>query len=142
MEECPKFNDFANVIEAFKIPQIDIDCLYEEYVILKEYLKNENNNEIHFEKRWIHFLNIQNVPNFENLINFVFAIPHSNAHCERIFSLMFNAWRKERNHLLIPNLEAELQIKHNFQYTCQDFYNFALKNNILLNKVKSSEKYS
>lgn len=83
-------------------------------------------------------------PNFEKICNFIFSIPHSNAGTERIFSLMFSFWRKERNELLIENLESELIVKTNFEYTCTEFYNFfktEVGKNSIVKYVQKSDKY-
>jgi hypothetical protein len=137
-----KFEDFTKVIEDFKIPGIDTDVFYEEYVNLKSF--RENLTEIEFEdieKIWIKFMNTFVVPNTEKIINFIFALPHSNAMSERIFSLMFYAWRKDRNRLALVTVEAEMLIKTNFKHSCKDFYNFILSNEKLLKEITSNEKY-
>lgn len=75
---------------------------------------------------------------------FIFSIPHSNEATERIFSLMFSFWRKERNKLLIENLESELTIKTNYEYTCVEFFNFLKTENGkngIVNHIQKNYKY-
>ncbi len=71
-----------------------------------------------------------------------YSNPHSNATCERIFSLMTSAWRKDRNRLMLKNLESELMIKHNFDMNCTEFQTYLKNEGVkILNEVKSSDKY-
>jgi hypothetical protein len=133
------FVDFSKVIEDFKIPDIDMDAFY---VHLKSFREKIAENEFDdIEKIWIKFMNAFSVPNTEKIINFVFALPHSNAMSERIFSLMFYAWRKDRNRMNVETVEGELLIKSNFKHSCKEFYNFILSNEKLLKQISSSEKY-
>lgn len=59
------------------------------------------------------------MPKFEKIINYLCVIiPYSNAMSERIFSLMKNTRRSNRNirnRLLLKKLEAELIVKTNFE---------------------------
>ena len=57
---------------------------------------------------------------------------------------MFNFWRKDRNKLLIENLESELIIKTNFEYSCTEFFNFLKTEkgkNEIVNEIQKSDKY-
>ena len=51
------------------------------------------------EEKWKEFLNSGSFPTFEKVCCFDFSISHFNAASERIFSIMFYFWRKERNKL-------------------------------------------
>lgn len=64
--------------------------------------------------------------------------------CERVFSLMAVAWRKERSKLLIDTLEAELLIKTNMSLSCTEFEKFLRTNVIgkgIVKAIVSSDKY-
>lgn len=57
---------------------------------------------------------------------------------------MFSFWRKERNRLLIENLESELIIKTNYDYTCIEFLKFLKTEdgkNGILKDVPKNDKY-
>lgn len=137
------FHDFVEVIQLFSIKKIDLDQLFDEFISLKAFAENIS-KEKSVEEKWKEFLKSGSFPNFEEICKFVFSIPHSNAASERIFSLMFNFWRKERNKLLIENLESELIIKTNFEYTCTEFFNFLKTEHGLhgiVNQVQKNDKY-
>lgn len=64
--------------------------------------------------------------------------------CERVFSLMTNIWRKERNRLSIKTVEAELIVKHNMDLNCLEFYKFLKTDQIgdeIVRKIGTDEKY-
>lgn len=147
LQQLPVFENLLQIINLFNIEGIIVDTLYEEYVLLKEYvtqlLKSESSSSDNdYEQKWIKFLSNYNSPNLEKVVNFIFSIPHSNAMSERIFSQMFFAWRKERNHLKVMTIEGELLIKSNFQLSCKEFYDYALKDKNLLQEIRSNEKYN
>lgn len=78
----------------------------------------------------------------ERIIEFIFALPHSNAMSERLFSLLFHACRKDRNRLTLKNIEAEILVKHNYTKGCKEFYQYIFNNERLIDEIKSSKKYS
>lgn len=142
----PLYCDLDNIIKKFKIKNIDEDMLFEESIKLKKFSdQNENTRKIcSNDKTWVKFF--QQFPECQNLIqivSYVFSIPHGNATSERIFSLMNVAWRKERQSLLIENLEAELMTKENFKMTCHEFRKFLQteEGSVIIKKAMSSEKY-
>lgn len=137
------FHDFTEVIKLFGIKNIDMDLLFDEFLSLKTFAENVK-KETTVEEKWKAFLNSGTFPNFEKICNFIFSIPHSNAATERIFSCMFSFWRKERNRLLIENLESELIIKTNYDYTCIEFLKFLKTEdgkNGILKDVPKNDKY-
>lgn len=141
LNENPKFDEFLLIIDKFNIKNINVDVLFEEFVILKGEF-DELNNHNSCEKKWMAMLNKYQMPNMEKIINFNFSIPHSNAMTERIFSLMFNAWRKERNRLSLQNLEAEIMVRNNFDLNCVEFYKLIINNDEILNQISGKEKYT
>lgn len=50
----------------------------------------------------------------------VYSIPHSNMLVERVFSKMRNLWMDERYQLSIPMIEAELCVRYNLVYSCEE----------------------
>ena len=66
--------------------------------------------------------------NLRKVSAYIFSIPCSNAHTERVFSMMTTAWRNERNLLEVENVEAKLQICINFTDQCTEIYKKFLAN--------------
>lgn len=149
LNHVPSFDDFQIIINDFNLgPNIDVDVLFDEFCVLKEYVKQKIEDDkfksLSSDKKWVDFFKNNSAKNFETLSNFIFSLPHSNADSERIFSLMFNAWRKDRNKAALKTVESELLIKYNFAFTCTDFKKFLLSKDgdSVLQKIKQSEKYS
>ena len=139
----PRLEDFMKISEEFSI-DVDVDLLFEEFVKLSSFLENlpENFSDFKIDQQWVYYFKTNKSPNYYKICSYVFSLPHSNAMCERIFSLMFTAWRKDRNSLSIETLESELMIKHNFTETCQEFVKFLEKDGKnILGKVGTSLKY-
>jgi hypothetical protein len=99
-------------------------------------------NNIRSDQLWAYLLNGEDVPNLRKLIEFVFAIPASNAYCESIFSHMKYLWNNNRNRMTHDLVGAELKIQMNTHLTCKAFYEYLLTKPDLLKKIRSSEKYS
>ena len=53
---------------------------------------------------------------------------------------MGNIWRKERNRLLPETVKAELQIKIDYNLSCEEFYLSIKQNNKLLAACISNKK--
>ena len=71
-----------------------------------------------------------------------FSIPSSNACVERVFSILVNIWREERNRLLPETVKAELQIKISYNLNCEEFYHSIKQNYKLLAACISNKKYT
>lgn len=143
LNEAIEFNSIAKIIKEFNIASVNEDVLFEELHKLNSYILGENAN-LSTNEKWIGFFRLNdNTENIYKIVSFIFSIPHSNATSERIFSLMTTAWRKERNKLLIQNLEAELMVKENYKMSCKEFRVFLKTENAkgILKKSASNEKY-
>lgn len=145
LTNIPSFNNIQEIVSQFKIENVDINALFLEFIILKDYLctASEALQNLKPDKKWVELFKMSDLPNFTIICNFVFSLPHSNANPERIFSLAFNHWRKERNRILLKTVEAELIIKFNFNLTCSEFKNFlkSTDGQKILKYVKGSQKY-
>ena len=142
LEKNLNFEELLNIVKAFPMSKLnlDIDVLFDEFTHLKQIAPTLVNHS--YENKWILYFKDYNAPNLLKIVQFVFAIPHSNAMTERIFNLMFQAWRAERSRLNLENIEAEIMVKQNFKKTCKEFYKYVMLNDDLLRKIKGSEKYN
>ena len=62
--------------------------------------------------------------------------------CRASVSIMGNIWREVRNRLLLETVQAELQIKINYNLNCEEFYHSIKQNNKLLAACISNKKYT
>ena len=95
------------------------------------------------EERYIKVFSKCDVPliNLKKVCAYIHSIPCSNAHAERVFSMMTSAWTKERNRLDVDTVKAELQICINISLDCSDMYKVFLNNKNLFDSTKKGEKY-
>ena len=91
---------------------------------------------------WAYLLNDEAVPDLKKLIQYVFAIPASNAYCETVFSHMKYLWNNNRNRMKQELVGAELKIKMNTNYNCTQFYDYLLNKPDILQEIRSPSKYS
>ncbi len=106
------------------------------------YKHTKTNKSIRPDHLWSYLLDGEDVPSLRKLIEFVFAIPASNAFCESVFSHMKFTWNNNRNKMKHDLVGAELKIKMNTHLTCTEFYNYLLTKPDILKKIRSSDKYS
>ena len=71
----------------------------------------------------------------KKILGFVLSIPASNAHTDRIFSLMNNKGSDDRNRCSVDLMKAELKISVNIDYTCKEFVEYLIQNFRLLPKM-------
>jgi hypothetical protein len=70
-------------------------------------------------------------------------MPGTNAVIERVFSITNMLWTDEKNRFFVPTIKSITILKNHFKkYSCDDFYDFLLKQPKLLNAISSSLKYS
>ena len=100
------------------------------------------NKSIQSDQLWAYLLHGEHAPNLRKLVEFVFAIPASNAYCESIFSHMNYLWNDNRNRMTHDLVAAELKIKMNTHLTCTEFHDHLLTKPHLLQQIRSSDKYS
>ena len=58
---------------------------------------------------------------FENICSFGFSIPSKNACVKRVYSIMGLNWRDERYLRLPETVKADLQIKIDYNLSCEEF---------------------
>ncbi|KAF3856731.1 hypothetical protein F7725_017454 [Dissostichus mawsoni] len=99
------YGEYSDAVQACSLKDIDMDGLYEEYGML--FMEG-----CHSEERYLKLFSKAEVPlvNLRKVSAYIFSIPCSNAHTERVFSMMTSAWRNERNRLDVDSVKAELQI--------------------------------
>ena len=102
---------------------------------MKIYKHRKTNKSIRPDHLWSHLLDGKVVPSLRKLIEFVFAIPASNAFCESVFSHMKFLWNNNRNKMKHDLVGAELKIKMNTHLTCTEFYDYLLTKPNILKKI-------
>lgn len=90
-----QFKDFQEILKLFELHCVNVDDLYEEFCSVKDILHLKVSFAGNVNEKWVsvfNYVKLQSisVPNLEKIMKFVLSIPGSNAHTERIFSLMNN----------------------------------------------------
>ncbi|XP_054834912.1 uncharacterized protein LOC129329386 [Eublepharis macularius] len=138
-----KWFDLVTLVTALCI-DIDIDQLYNEYCVLQKLREEIVSKEQKIDQRWVKvFSQIPERGDSQllKLVSFVLSIPVSNAFCEKIYNLMAQLWRKDRNRLSDSVMKAELQVQLNFNISCAEFQEFLNKNPDLLRAARGQQKY-
>ncbi|KAG7177693.1 putative hAT family C-terminal dimerization region-containing protein 17 [Homarus americanus] len=120
-----------------------MDELYEEYGIVEANINTPQMIENHSEERYLKLFSKSEVPftNLKKVSAYIFSIPCSHGHTERVFSMMTSAWRNERDRLQVNSVKAELQICNNFSEECPAMYKKLLANRKLLEMASKGTKY-
>jgi len=136
------FSHLYDVVEILQMKEkINMDELYEEYCLILPRQQEVVKRAVPVVEKWSTLLQGINTPNLTSLGSFLFSIPVTNAHVERVFSLMTAAWNDQRNRCSVDLIKSEIQVKSNFEYSCTEFYSYALKEKTLLDAVWSNKKY-
>ncbi|XP_046896474.1 uncharacterized protein LOC124487236 [Hypomesus transpacificus] len=136
------FTQLSDAVEALHIGgKLDMDELYEEYCVTLPRQPEIVQRRAPVVEKWSTFLKSTKTPNLTAVASFVFSIPITNASVERVFSLMTAAWTDQRNRCSVELIKSEIQVKTNFEYSCKEFYSYALKQKALLEAASSSKKY-
>lgn len=136
------FEDYSAAVQACNL-DIDMDGLYEEYAMVEGSFSSPEMEGCQSEERYLKLFSKADVPlvNLRKVSAYIFSIPCSNAHTERVFSLMTTAWRNERNRLDVDSVKAELQVCVNFTYPCTEMYKKFNGNKKLLDAARKEQKY-
>ncbi|KAF3832153.1 hypothetical protein F7725_025818, partial [Dissostichus mawsoni] len=112
------YGEYSDAVQACSLKDIDMDGLYEEYGMVEAILSSSEMEGCHSEERYLKLFSKAEVPllNLRKVSAYIFSIPCSNAHTERVFSMMTSAWRNERNRLDVDSVKAELHICVNFTF--------------------------
>lgn len=130
---------------------IDGDGVFDEVPLLQQVINAKlpawTAEKVSSEQRWIEtfeYMNQKNRPlkQFSLLVEFAFAIPGTSTEVERLFSVINDVWTPQKGQMLMPTLEAHLNIIMNSDLDCEQYYRSVEKNNSFLAKVHSNEKYS
>lgn len=136
------FSHLCDVVEILQMrDKLNMDELYEEYCVTLPRQQEVIKITVPVVEKWSTLLQATNTPNLTVLGSFLFSIPVTNAHVERVFSLMTAAWTDQRNRCSVDLIKSEIQVKNNFGYSCMEFYSYALKEKTLLEAVRSDKKY-
>lgn len=147
-----KYDDLVPSIEFLSARGVEIDDvkLHDQFCNLISFLKSKSPDDEYYDlklhEQWtIYFKNVKSIECFSELLKiceFYFCIGAHNANVERVFSLINTQWRKERNRLSVESVKSLILVQYNFKnMSCEDFYNYLLKNQDLLAKIGNSAKY-
>ncbi|KAI6661772.1 hypothetical protein LOD99_9839 [Oopsacas minuta] len=102
-------------------PEIaQIDDLFEEVCCLQRNFPSLSmTSDLSLDQRW-GIITQENFPCIRKLVSSIFAIPASNAVCERVFSLSKVQWSDDRNKLDISTVGALLKVIVNFEMSCRE----------------------
>ena len=147
-----KYEDLIPCIEFLYKRGVIIDDvkLYDQFSNLISFLKSEKIKfveDYRLHEQWrVFFKSCPSIDCFSELLKiceFYFCISAHNANVERVFSLINAQWTKERNRLNVESVKAVILTQYNFKdMMCMDFYSYLLRNEELLSKIGSSEKYA
>ncbi|KAK1880801.1 Eukaryotic elongation factor 2 kinase [Dissostichus eleginoides] len=136
------FSHLCDAVEVLQIRgKLDMDELYDEYCVTLPRQQDVVERRAPVVEKWSTLLQGTNTPNLTAVASFLLSIPITNASVERVFSLMTAAWTDQRNRCSVELIKSEIQVKTNFEYSCKEFYTYALKEKDLLEAARSSKKY-
>ncbi|KAK0130958.1 hypothetical protein N1851_034357 [Merluccius polli] len=90
--------------------------------------------------RWVALFQVADLPNILSITSHILSIPASTGYVERIFPRMANKWSDCRNRCSTELMRSELLITLNFEQSCSEFYNSALKDKEILQKYTWKKK--
>lgn len=139
------FSELQDVLKYFEF-DVNEDELYDEFCSVREILNDKVNLAGNACEKWVSvFCDSKckgiSVQNLKKILCFVMSIPGSNAHTERVFSIMNNKWTDVRNRSSVELIKAELQIVTNFNLTCKEFFKYVKDDVKFLSECKSNCKY-
>eukprot|EP00918_Siedleckia_nematoides_P036877 GHVU01080038.1.p1 GENE.GHVU01080038.1~~GHVU01080038.1.p1 ORF type:complete len:428 (+),score=58.22 GHVU01080038.1:953-2236(+) len=124
---------------------VDDDKLFDEVVLLREYLTTETptgSPEEKWNKVVEHFNSKHlSIPETLKIAQFVFCMPGSNAFIERVFSIIKGFWTDGRFRLDVATVEAITVLKTYFSMSCVDFHKYLVQHKPLLEAIHGNEKY-
>ena len=138
--ELIEYKNFKDSAMSF-CPEIVLnDNLFEEVCNLKRILPELSKGTLSIDEYWA-VITKDNFPCIRKLVSAIFAIPASNASCERVFSLSKIQWTDDRNKLEINTVCSILKVLVNFDMTCREMHSKLTNNVSVLRKICSKEKY-
>lgn len=141
--DFPGYYDFTSIAGICKGLSVDQDTLFDEIQVLSSRFSCMKEQLAPFspDVRWGKVMRELTVPNAESVIRFIFSIPGSNAHAERVFSHMKLKFTDVRNRCSNKLIKSELQVATNYAVTCSEFPSLLERDEDMLKKVKGCQKY-
>ncbi|CAM4600073.1 unnamed protein product [Leuciscus chuanchicus] len=107
------FSHLCDVVEILQMrDKLNMDELYEEYCVILPRQQEVVKRTVPVVEKWSTLLQGTYTHNLTVLGSFLFSIPVTNAHVERVFSLMTAAWTDQRNRCSV-DIKSEIQVKSN-----------------------------
>lgn len=135
-----KTNDFSM---SMKINHQSVLCESDDDTETISLSNKQDDDSIRSDQLWAYLLNVNPspTPNMKKIISYIFSIPCSNSYVETIFSHMKHLWSDYRNRMDIELVSAELKIRMNGNYSCEQFYKHVLAETQLLKQIRKNGKY-
>ncbi|KAL4121392.1 hypothetical protein QTP88_013914 [Uroleucon formosanum] len=155
LKKVPNWSEIEKVAEfisnkGFFNPNNDT-ALFDQFMLTLQYVTQEKIDEWNLEKkstdqRWVCIFKYFKEKDIQCdkmiiIVEYVLCLPGSNASTECVFSHISKIWTKEKTQLNVSTLKTLVITKLNFNYTCLEFYELLKKNNLLLKKIISKDKY-
>ncbi|KAI1691358.1 hypothetical protein DdX_21937 [Ditylenchus destructor] len=124
------------------MPDVD-ETIFDEVSTLNtviEQIPDEEFQKLSTEEKWKKIFK-SDLPSLYQLVSKILSVPVSNAFVERIFSLVSAQWTDTRNSLKEETVKGLVQVKVNFDLSCQEMHKFLLSNMKLLDQISYGEKY-
>nr|CCQ71105.1 hypothetical protein CcPL1.036 [Cotesia congregata] len=146
LDKAPNVEEVARTVGYLSERGVEVSDEYEsEVACLRGFVEKMAGvewKEKNVHERWSLFFKTESgKKNLLRICQYLFAIPGHNANVERVFSLIAAQWTKERNCLTVETIESIVKCVFNYNMSCTDFYNYVMKEEVLLKKVKDSNKY-
>ena len=120
--------DFTNIcVISTKLDiNIDKDLLFDEINAFNDCLSalNPSDKCLDTIRKYCKLLSEKHFPNLLKVVETVMAIPIGNDFVKRVFSHMRKVWTDQRNQMSVGLIKAEICIKNNFSFNCNDFKTF------------------
>lgn len=87
------------------------------------------------------FTNVENLPSLKRIVEFTFALPGTNATCERLFSEIKFFWTKWKSRMNLSTVIKIMKIRFNYSKSWNEIFSMLIKDSDFRDEVRSNHKY-